>query len=168
MKGDLVRIAATDTFTDTSKLVSKVVKSFQERYGGQWDELMSQARLYFMEAFVKHTSEMGSFTNHVYHKVWWGLLNHWKREKLVSTRFQLGMALDHRPCPPRKSSINYLRGLFTSLSTDGREVVEMALDYAKPNFSPRQILIRLRKSLSEMGWSRSRMQSTFEEVRSAL
>ena len=161
-------VAVTDTFTDVKRLVSQVTKSFQRKYGGNWGDLISQAHLHYVEAFIDHTPAKGTFSNHVTHKIWWGLMNAWKRNRQYDGRFRGEEKLDRRPLQSQPSSILYLRNLFCQLSMDGREVVEMALDYSQPNISPFQTLVRLRMSLSKMGWTKERIESTFSEVRSTI
>ena len=65
---------AEETYHDVAKLLYQTVHAFRRRYGGAWDDLLSDAHLGFCRAYRGYRPEKARFSTWVRNTVWFAML----------------------------------------------------------------------------------------------
>ena len=163
--------ALSETYLDTQNLIYKTIHSFLKKYGGDWDELLGEANLYFILAYNSHDPSKGDFTPRLRHYIWNNLLN--TRRRILSHKAQLEQTYHTRL--KIQSKFDYLE-FEDSLSEDGRIIVDLLhhtptelknllIEFGNTPLQSQRIL---KEYLSEFGWSRKKIKETFSEIKNLL
>lgn len=154
----------TQTYYDVQNMLYDIAHKFLRKYGGDFEELVSQANLYFMTAYNSFSSKKSNFTTWCYFIVWKGLLN--ERQKEIKTNY---IPCDTNGYDEDGCFIDFI----DELSEDSKIIVGLILD--TPN--DLKILIErkggtlpkvktvIREHLNELGWSMKRITESFSEIR---
>lgn len=152
----------TDLYEQVYKLLMSITHKFQRRYGGNFDDLVSEANYQFV---ISHKTYDGraKFTTWLYHKVWYGLLQAKTAMKEYRKKSKLTQTIPYK-------GPGFVEGLFTNLSTDGRDMVSVAVGMA--DFKGRKKLGKqmalMDKMVEDHNWSYQRIVDSFLEVREAI
>lgn len=174
----LQRDAVNETFGDVEKLVYDTAHKFRKRYGGEIQELISEANELFMDAYKAFTPGRAAFSTWCRFKVWHGLLESLRRQITRNSRFrdygEDGLKLLEAP-----EGFNLSRFL-NELSPDARLVTSLVIDpppnvrlsIVERNTKIRNPRNNLRESvwehLTDLGWEENRIGRAFLEVTNAL
>ena len=151
------------------RFVSRLVKSFQNKYGGDWHELLSEANFAYAQAVKSYNLDHG--TKFV---TWVGrcifdrfreLLR--QRGKDHARRWAHVEGLESQT-PDRKRFC--LRSLLDEVSEDGATIIRLVLTTPEtsPRTSPRSWRSRIVEHLYDLGWAAGRIVEAFGEIREAL
>jgi hypothetical protein len=174
------REAVAVTFEDVERLIYQAVHDFRRRYGGDVEDLKSQAYLLFMKAYERYDRRKGSFSTWCYEVVYLGLLQDLRRQLHRRSRVRVVNAdVDRlaRKRPARQASFD-LRDFLDGLSDDARLVVKTVTGTSREYRSYLQMrgdelstfFMRnaLRDLLKDHGWDGARIRTAFTEVADAL
>ena len=156
-------------YASVTLLLKRIVHTYQNRHGGDYDELLAEADEGFMHAYATWEPSKGRLSTWTWHKVNSHLLNlPRQRQKFVCE----SLTGDVRSKPRFN-----LRAFLFELGEDAADVVGLVLE------SPLDIIQLCREQASEgivtkrwalvrflkdLGWTKNRIVSTFNEIREAL
>ena len=143
---------AEQAYESVRKLIGKIIKSHQQRFGGSWDDLLSEANELFMLAHTSYDPARGTYAKRIAYKVWYGLL-----EKLRS------QTTERRKFVPLSAVQGEIyRDSDTEISDETRRAINIALEMPNPTKT------RLKKELRSLGWNQEAINQTFMEARQFL
>lgn len=170
-------IAIEDTYDDVRKLIYDIAHAFVRRYGGDFNEYVSEGNFVYMKAYESWRPDGGAnFTTYLWGCVWHALLDLQKR-RIRRERFcpwsldQTGedeTRVNAATVPARQERVFSTEGF----TTDAKIVIDLVLE------APAELLtmvtekggeIRnwrssLREYLREMGWTANRIAESFKEI----
>lgn len=160
-----------ETYTDVQQLIFKMVHKFIRQSGGDFEEYLSEANLAFVQAMKKYDKTKGQISTWIGFQVWHTLLE--KKRNQSKDRHLFTETIPERKVESRQHAVT---SLLSDLSQDARFVASLVLDIPEEIVSPTikngSRPANLRKSLHnyllDMGWTYSKIQECFEEVRQAL
>ena len=166
----------SEVYEDVRKLLYKVVHHFQSRFGGDFDELMSQANLHYQKAFVSYDPAMGRFSKRVAYNVWYGLLDtarvRMRRDNNASVSSCEQEVLNEVPegIPGR------VEGIVREVSEDARIIIQTVLGWQDRSVwhgivrrkQARNVRKALVEFLIDLGWSGDRIMQCMCEIKEAL
>jgi hypothetical protein len=162
------------TLLATQGIIEQAALDFYLRYGGNREEIKSEAVEYFFVAYDSFdSSKKTKFTSWLYIKVWHGLLD--SQKKVIWRQKLLGVPVELTNEIPREES-NFDINVFTEgMTEDAKYVVTTVIscpDKLKEKIKVRDnglaMRKRVREYLVEQGWGLSRIAETFEEITKAL
>lgn len=158
----------TDTFEEVKRLIYSTCIKFQRKYGGDVEELASEANVYFMEAYITYDLSKGPFSQWVRFRVSRCLLETVRNAARRNSR--LGrVALDLTTVPvTAKNMTADVKALVEVLPIEEAEIVEMVLAAPTQGLKPETVRAELRRHLKERGWSKTRIKQAFDSIASAL
>lgn len=175
------------TYLDTTRLIDYQVSRFYKEYGKEWvtrllgpfEEVRSQADLFFMHAYDSYDASIATFNTHLGYKVWKGLLsmlrNEIKRRKRSKLEDRELEELSARPMPEFR-----LQEFMHKLPEDAREVVrlicidtpiEVYVTMAQNKLrgqTPAAMREAVREYLRDMGWAAVQVTTSFKQITEAL
>ena len=182
------RATADETYSELKNLIYSTVWNVVKQYGGDFDELMSDANIAFLEAYANFDGS-SSFSSWVRQSVWFKCvdsirdrLTEQQRYKRLQDDTKNGVPIQRTAHDeqvdgiPDTFSTWSLNGLLEDLTEDARIVVQLTLEtpveleavvQAKGG-QPRNLRSSLRSYLAEMGWTACRIAESFNEVRRVL
>ena len=151
-------------YHQVEKLLWQIVHKYHRRFGGDLEELMSQAKESFMEAVHSWDPDRGAFTTHVYTRVYYGL-----RSYARVLYKQGGFTTDRPTVDPitvvARTSFDW-HSFAKELSVEAREVAQVALDLSSMGQPVKPEA--LASLLTEAGWAAAEILKCFRELREAL
>jgi len=165
------------SYQNVKSLVSAVAMRFLQKYKGDPQEILAEARLHFMRAYHSYEETGSEFTTWVQFKIWHGLLDTKRQQAINASRLKRVVKELTRLENPVKFDLD--RFLF-ALSPDAAMAVRLALRptsamkwsirmKSRKNNNPTQSLrTRLKAELRRRGWEQTRIDSAFKEVRDSL
>ena len=139
----------------------KVIK----RYGGDFDELFSEALVLFTDATLDYEPILGSLSNWIQFKVFHGL-KEIKRTEARRLRIAGPMSGDLSAIYKHDS---YSESLLRDLSEDARFVLAVFRSLDLSRFKNKSLAkIELRKALWEEDWDNDKVNECFREIEEAL
>lgn len=171
----LTRDAMGETYNDVRGLLVDTCCKFQEKYGGDLEEYISETSDYFCRAFLKYRkNKRAQFTTWVRHRVWLNLLENYRRQQMRNKRIpRTGYDPDNYVAPP--SPEFNLQDLLGALSEDAATVVQLVLEepvefteLLKRQRGRRDTKLQTYIQDCLDGWSRRRVENCFQEIREAL
>lgn len=175
----LLRDAAGEAYIDSRPQLIGICKKFKERYGGDLDDLISEADEHFTDIFLTHDPDRADFKSDVGFRVWKRLLETKEREanrnrKLPRVKFE---DYPEREPPPPFNFDEFTSGL--SLRT--KLILHLALNPPPDvqidatlssdiidGYSPNNLRVALLGFLRDVGWARNAVLESFREVREFL
>ncbi len=177
MEAVMRRDALGETYNDVKGLIEKVIGRFQKEFGGNFEDLRSEANLIFILAYDSYNETKGQFTTWTYFSIWKGLLDY--RRQLKKRGFTISinsynpaeLIIAKTPTNPL-SLIDLLDELKGDSNIIAHLVWESSTEIGKINpqngNSPCHMRKALKKYLFQLGWTGRRIKESFEEVRRAL
>lgn len=156
-----------DAYKSVRKMITKIVINYKKTRGGEYDELMSVAREYFVLATQDWNPNKSGFTTYVYWRVYYGLLS-----EAAKIHKQIGFLQDDNRervddnLIESRSSFN-IKTFLEEISDEAREVANIALELSSKRKKPIK-LKKLAEILTETGWAASEILHAFKELRDAL
>lgn len=178
------RVPVTETYRDVEKLIYKEVGSFQKRFGGDFDELLSEANLAFMRAYKAYDLTRGEFTTLLVTSIRHGMMNVLRSRMKANSRKTV--SLDAVGCndtalaeqlademePPKFDLESFAKGL----TKDAKTVIEILLDtptdlesaFFWAGGEERHWKSSIRQYLQSLGWTAVRVKESFLELKVAM
>ena len=174
--GNPLTLSAIDlAYRDVERLVYHTAHAFRRRYGGDFEELLSEANEHFMHAFHTFDPGRGQFPARVRHVVWHGLLETLRKEanrKRLLARADINLDGVSQP-----GNRDWLADAH-ELSDDAAAVLGLVLepppeirlwsrqrDQLERYKAKRSAVVEL---LHEIGWCSMRIAESFQEIREIL
>jgi hypothetical protein len=156
--------------------IKTLARKFKERYGADYDELLSEADTIFMRAVRTHNPER-RFTNwlgFLLMKLW---MENMRRRAMRNTRLPCVWKDMSRVRQPVQPSFDIL-GLLDQLSDDAKTVVKLVIE-PSPNIdlnvaerggkdTPRNVRCAVKEHLRDLKWTWKRIRESFQEIERAL
>lgn len=155
-------------YSDLKNLIYKLTHNFQRRYGGDFDELLSEAHMHFLRACDNYDPERGAkLITVVYHYVRNGLNRSRQKPRVLrgappSIRRE-NVQLERIPDHQRQRGLVRLQ---EELSEDAQAIVRLTL-----TVNGQQIKHKRRQIvdfLCEYGWCAREVVRSFREIREVL
>jgi DNA-directed RNA polymerase specialized sigma24 family protein len=160
-----------ETYEEVAKQIDvtcwRFIRKFNVHEG--FDEVRSQANLYFMIAYHSHDPEK-PFETWVRHIVFIQLLDKSRREWRRSQRHPRVPLDPQTPAATPEEGFD-IPELLGSLSGDDLVALETALgtlDEVRPGWDSGRIRRNAKKKLQQKGWSRRRIEAAFDRVGKVL
>lgn len=177
------QIPVTDTYVDTEKLIYRVCHGFRRCNGGEFDELVGEAHVAFMNAYHDWTPGGGmEFTSYLGLCIYRRLIDWHKKRKrqqavwstlLSETAGENGEELPIEDTTPEPFDVEEFKA---ELSADAQTVINFLFN------SPRELVdlaegkggkpvnwrSSLREFFTDVGWASSQVTKSFDEIREAL
>lgn len=165
-------------YEDHKKLIHREVYNHHKRYGGDVEELVSQANELFMDILLSYDSDKAEFSTWLVIKLRFHLREEF-REKIRKSKtrptcqypehesYEFGRSYKHFDC----------KEFMESLSKDGKFVLSLIYDMPmdiwisirqRGDDSPKNIRRALREYLNDLDWSYMRILKVFKEINKAL
>lgn len=164
-----VKPSAEEVWNKVKGVVHSTVRAFQRRYGGEYEELLSEAHVHFMKAYDTYNPNPSQNTGD-YHIGGWVKYIVWNRLK-----DSLGTQLHRDWVLPRvendfsgiaeRNTFN-LNQFLTEISQEAADVVKFAL--TNPYGSPYNKQLAVMRLLRDVGWAGQQILKAFNEIREAL
>lgn len=137
------------------------------RYGGDFDELFSEALVLFTSAAQSYDPKMGSFSNWITFRIYKGLQeikrSEARRLRIAGPR----VGLDHASNMEQKTGL--MEELSKLLSSESLEVVNILFSLDDSQFKNKSLLkLFLRKTLRQLDFSNEKISECFSEIEAAL
>ncbi len=166
-------LAFADTYDDVADRIKMICKAFARKYGSELSEVEGEANKIFVECYHNCKPDL-PFINWLMYKLKRQLFDTFVRYPAFrNARLRrVYTEEDHG-----YDSSFKLIDLIDELSEDGREVVKIALDNPQDvvlaaihlgKVSPSSMRDGITEFLRDLGWSITRVQKAFNEVRCAL
>lgn len=157
-------VDATEAYPKMEKLLWNLVHQYQRSFGGDLEELISQARLCFTEAVTTWDPHKGALITHVYNRVYYGLRTHAR-----ALYKQGGFAKTTPTADPltvqAKTSFDW-QGFLGEVSDQAKEVAQVAVDLSAGGKPAKPEAVAA--LLAEAGWAAAEILKCFRELRDAL
>lgn len=152
-----------ESLKDVHKLMMKTVFTFRKRYGGDPDDLWSDAVWGFLQAYQTQDDNRASFVTWVQKRVWYEMLNSQRRRRRSVPTIPL---TDEVIRSERFDPQQFREGL----SSNARIIVSIALNPPETidSDNPKTLRKRLRNMLKTIGWTMRQIKESFAEIREAL
>ena len=187
------RATADETYEEVKDLLYATVWKVVRQFGGDFDELMSEANVAFLEAYSNFDGS-SSFSSWVRQSVWYKCVDLIRGRLTEQSRYAKGFSdesVNRVPCsmagadadvrgileiPDRPHSSWKIQSMIEELTEDAALVVKLTIEtpaeleavvQAKGG-QPRNLRSSLRQYLAEMGWTACRIAESFNEVRRVL
>jgi RNA polymerase sigma factor (sigma-70 family) len=194
----VARSNAEETYNECLDLIRSVVWKVIRQYGGDFDELMSEANAAFLDAYRTFDGS-SAFTSWLHTRVWYSCVSFVRDRLEEQSRYKWreaeratvdGISIKSigdasladesihngvENVPDRRSTWR-VSDLLEELGEDARMVVSLTLETPtelariaeQKGGQPRNLRSSLRQHLAEMGWTAVRIAESFSEVRRAL
>lgn len=151
-------------YDSIADLVKKLVWKFVKKYGGDFDEWLSDANYAAVQAINTYDESRGAkLSTWVYNSVYFDLLtvaqNRIKQSKRNDVR------LDFEPLTT--DAVSRLSALMTEISEDAQMLLSCFFE-SDTRQRPTTVRKSIRVYLQSQGWNAHRMTKVLDEVRSAL
>jgi hypothetical protein len=179
MHAALAETPASVSYHDVEKLIHYICGMFNRRFGGDYEEQVSEANVTYQKVYLSFDPAKGSFTNLLCQSIWRRLTS-LNRKGMRHYTLSLdaydgdnclmdGLA---DPTPPATRA----KELLEDLSPDARLVAGLVISppdaietiaKGKGGF-PANWSSTVRAYLRDMGWATARIAESFDEIRRAL
>lgn len=180
------------TYEDLQDMIYMLVHNYIEKYGGDFQTVLSTAHLYFLVAMNTWDPQKGALTTHVYHKVRGGLLQVRRKDMRSHTRMVqskgIKTMLTVRPLSGFEkhvieqvttcsTNVAFLCDLLDELSDDARTLIHTLLDddeqlqrrIHEKSAYPRAIKRAVTEHLNDLlNWNAYRVDKSWREVQGAF
>lgn len=169
--------AIGETFLDVEHVIHEVIRRHRIKYGGDLDDLASDANALFLLAYESYDEARGSFDQWVRYFVGKQLLTQRVKEVMRNNRLSRVTDYDLNQYEEGGSS---LAELLDELSEDAQTVVQLTLDPnadirlsllqrgARTKPTPHRLWTSVVEFLKDCDWSPERIAESFREIRDAL
>jgi hypothetical protein len=156
-------------------LIYYLANKFFRSYGGEFDEIESEANYAFVLACQSHDPNRGSLSTWA-HSCIWGRLRSARYLKIRESQ-RLVDYKDEIHSPEQGAVSYFMMDLRNIVSENAREVVDLVLDMPEDvaqmsierGRGPSTVRRSLYKYLTkQVGWSERQVRGTFDEIREAL
>lgn len=170
----LMQTPCEETYEDVQNLLYKISHRFKAKYGGEFEDLFSQANEHYLAAYNSYDSNRTKFSTWLWFTVWHAMLETMRNA-----------ARKHGQCP-RDYSIELttvslreqfdLQTFIRDVSEDAATVVKLLFECPheiSEAFAPSKVRIssirtNLVNRLLSMGWAGKRIACVFQEIKEAL
>lgn len=157
----------SESYQDLRKMVQGIVLLFHQRYGGDLDDLFSEANKLFLLAHARHDSTRGKLSTCVYHSIYRGLRDIQRRERKrlgerkekqikAHKEISLEVLINHmdnaeqaRPdefIEKNKDSLDNINSILCELEEDSKQIVNIIL------FPPEDFFFEVSEHNNPLDW----------------
>lgn len=170
-------IVISDTYADVKLLLDDIVHRFQKKYGGEWEELRSQANVIFMEVHKNFDHTKGKFSAMLGYIISYRLLDNLRYDL---RKKQIRIEKEQRKLRQelKDNSQHFYDNFIRDLSEDAITVVDLifcppreVILTARTIFGERNrrsMIFAVTQFLSDTGWTAKRIFRSFSELREAI
>jgi len=167
------RQAAEETYLEVKPVILAACRDICNRFGGNFDDVLSDANSAFLEAYESWEPGQSSFTSWLRHRIFSTAVNNLRHQCREQGRRE---HVEESDIPDYNRSTWNVRQVLEELTEDAALVVKLTLEtpaeleaiaQAKGG-QPRNLRSSLRQYLAEMGWTAYRIAESFNEVRRVL
>lgn len=166
------RQAAEETYLEVKPVILAAVRDIYKRFGGNFDDILSDANTAFLEAYESWEPEKSSFTSWLRLRIFSTTVNNLRHSCRDHARYE---HVDDSQLTRPTGSFDP-KSLLEELTEDARIVVQLTLEtpaeleavVRAKGGQPRNLRSSLRSYLAEMGWTACRIAESFNEVRRVL
>jgi len=170
--------ATTETYFDIQNLIFDTVWKFQRQNGGDFDEMVAEANLIYMKAFLSHNPNKSQFSTWLRFALWKGLIDFRRfiREENRYINIKHFEEIENFHLYPASTYIPFW-DLISELSDDAKTIVDLILEppeimqsaALRKGNAPCNIKTALRTHLSYvLGWSANQIKNSFQEIAAVL
>ena len=170
--------ATTETYWDIKNLIFDTVWKFQQRYGGDFDEMVAEANLIYIQAFLSHNPNKSQFSTWLRFILWKGLIDFKRfiREENKHIKIEHFEEIENFYSYPAPLYIPFW-DLVSGLSDDAKTIVQLILEppeimqsaALKKGTAPCNVKRALRIHLSYiLGWSANQIKESFAEITAVI
>lgn len=169
-----VREFVEETYAECEAILYYTVRKFKRKYGGNFEDLLSEAHSLYMDACTSYNPERCAFKTWVRNKIWYGLSEGLRKAAMRANRLPR-QAIDLTAHTARQAPSFDRDGYLEWLGKDARVVAMLAFN---PPFSvrleaesrggeekPAALRYAIQKHLREEGWEWERVQKSFTEIK---
>ncbi len=169
------------TYQETEKEVFKLAHAFQNKYGGEWDEICQEARLAFAKAYHSYQwkpegkSNGAKFSTWLWHCVWGHLLTGLRpRIKDYKNTHHGEVDFGNFAAPSKFDGLAFAQDLspdaqtVVQLTLDPPPVIKLDLNGKRGLNDPAKLSDAVVEYLKELGWAGKRILESFREIGDAL
>lgn len=166
--------AQTESYLSVARLVDDTVRKFVRLYGGDYEELRSEASLLYVRSYHSHVYGMSTFAHWVRIKIWRGLQESMRSRLARNNRLpRVQMDLDAHPGTTKESfDLSEFLHSRPPMTDDARLVIKLVVrstvDVSRPGLTPSAMRRAVRRHLRGIGWDRDRVNSVFTEIHDLL
>lgn len=154
-----------DLWHSHEKLVQWTCWRILRRYGGDFDELFSEALVLYVEAVNSFEESRGSMSNWITFKVFKGLQ---ESKRVQARRLRITGPMESVPTSIGEQE-GFLEGLWKNLSHESRDVLGILFDLDTDQFKNKSLAkLHLRCTLQRLGHSVDHINACFAEIEAAL
>lgn len=171
----------TDTYKDVEYLIHHMCHLFQEKHGGDFDDLLDVANQVFMDAYKGFKEGAAPFTSYLSTCIYRRLLDEKRKSMRIKTisisnsgrkndyEEERGDIQIEDKSSPKSSTLN---DILDGLSEDAKVIVGLVLE-TPPEIAkiiegkgghPKNIRSTIRQHLTEMNWTYTRIAESFQEI----
>lgn len=163
-------LAMVETYEDVERLIYQLVHRFNQRYGGDFRELLSDANLAFMRAYKSYDPSKGQFTTLLVTSVQRLLFRTLKNRIKYQQRY--GTTLDEHRTISRDVEEFDFDCFVSNMSADAKFVVRL-ITHSPPELAavangkggePRNWRSSIKGYLRDLGWSANQITESFTEI----
>jgi len=167
------RQAAEETYIEVKPVILSAVRDICNRFGGNFDDVLSDANSAFLEAYESWEPEQSSFTSWLRHRIFSTAVNNLRQRCREQGRRE---RVEDSDIPERNQPAWNVRQVLEELTEDAALVVRLVVEtpaeleavvQAKGG-QPRNLRSSLRQYLADAGWTACRIAESFNEVRKVL
>ncbi len=175
MNPELTQLVLTEAYQDVKEVIQQAVFYFARKYGGDYEELLGEANLLFVEAYQRHKEDKANFKVWVKYFITKQLLERLRTKLYKKARCkQVFKDLANIKAPQPDFNLS---DFIDELPADAAEVVKLIF-YSPPDidlsvqqrggYTPHRFKLALMEYLSDLGWGVEQILSVFTSIKEAL
>ncbi len=157
------------TYEHMEERLTYLLLRFRQRYGGDLEELRSEAYVHLVRAWQSYREGIGSRTYWLCQQVWRGLQNTQRKQ----ARRSACVCMQSLPRDHPQQQRFCMQSLLSEVSDDARAILSLTIGPHLDRLIHRKASTdnqrrALVKFLLQTGWTAKQIASTFQEIREAL
>jgi hypothetical protein len=170
--------AIAETYADLRLLVYQLTHRFARRYHIEFEDLISESHVIFVKACQRYDPTGGmSISSWVYSKLWWGLIDHMKREMRHHLAHRHENIDDHQHIESGREAPDFLIGVRNELNFDASAIISLIVNanndlaiVCKWNNVRRKGGFKkaIKEHLYDMGWTREEVKQSFKDIAAVI
>ena len=165
-----------EAYEQVKNLIYDTVWKFKRRYGGDFEELLSDANYHFIEAWNDYDPDYGTkLSTFVRNAIWFNLIDQLRRKATRDRHIMVSsVTIENQGYTQTRN--DPIGDLADELTEDAKTVLELVLNspaeisaaiWTKGG-QPRNFRSCIRTYLQRLGWTAARVTESFDEIRQAI
>ncbi len=166
----------TEAYKDVEDLIRKICWNFKKVYGGNFDDLFSEANIIFIKAFDSYNDNKGKFSTWINTKVVYGLTET-IRQKNKEDELLEQYLINNQIKTESLFKYDFFFEIVEAIQIDAKEILDIILDPPKElqkqidqrkNYKYPTINMLKKYAIHKLGWTARRVEESFQEIRSII